>query len=364
VRILHLTEAFTGGVFTSVTRLATGLAKRGHEVHIAYARRPETPPDIGAVVPREIGLHELRLVRAIDPRADIAGLLAVRRLLASLRPDVIHLHSSKAGVLGRVAAWTTGDAARTFYSPRGLAFLQENYSPLARRLFELVERVAALLGGTIVACSASEEALVRNRIRPRLLTLVENAIDVDAVPRRVPRDGDTVCIGAVGRITYQNNPDLFAAIAHELAGPGVHFRWIGGGEDSGRATLESANVEVTGWLPRPEALAAISRLDICLHPTRWEGMPIALIESQVAGLPAVTTDAVGNRDVVRHGETGFVGKGHEDLVKALRSLIADPALRSRMGDRAREVAVERFRLDRMLDDYERVYSTAAARSSP
>jgi hypothetical protein len=113
MRILHVTEAFCGGVFTSLTRLSSGLARRGHAVHLAFARRPETPADVAAYVDPAVVLHELPLVRSISPVADLRGVFAVRRLLNELRPDIVHFHSSKAGVLGRAAAWTTGDLRHT-----------------------------------------------------------------------------------------------------------------------------------------------------------------------------------------------------------------------------------------------------------
>lgn len=92
MRILHVTEAFCGGVFTSLTRLSSGLAARGHDVHLAFARRPETPTDVASYVHASVTLHELPLVRAISPIADLRGVFAVRRLVRRLRPDIVHLH--------------------------------------------------------------------------------------------------------------------------------------------------------------------------------------------------------------------------------------------------------------------------------
>jgi glycosyltransferase involved in cell wall biosynthesis len=362
LRVLELTEAFTGGVFTSLTRLASGLAARGHEVHLAYSRRGETHQDIAAYLHPAVRTHELSLVRSIDPRADLKGFLAVRRLIRELEPDVLHFHSSKAGVLGRIAAFTTGDAARVFYSPRGLAFLQEDASPRARALFRRIEWACARLGGTVVACSASEEALVREHLRPRGLALIENAVDIESVAPRVDRDDGLVRIGIVGRITYARNPPLFAELARRHASSTTRFLWVGGGEERDARMLRDAGVEVSGWQSRPDALAMMSRLDIYLHPSRWEGMPVALIEAQIAGLPAVATDVVGNRDVIREGETGFLRRDASGLSEALGRLIADPALRLRLGARARELATKRFALDRMIDEYERLYATAAMRA--
>ena len=358
MRILHVTEAFCGGVFTSLTRLSSGLARRGHAVHLAFARRPETPADVAAYVDPSVVLHELPLVRSISPVADLRGVFAVRRLLNELRPDIVHFHSSKAGVLGRAAAWITGDLRHAYYSPRGLAFLQEDHSLRARAFYRFVERSAARLGGTVVACSASEYALVKSEIRPVRAELVENAIDVDAVPTRVERNDGRIRICSAGRATYHKNPELFAAMATRLARDGVDFVWIGGGDGDDVRPLEQARVTVTGWLSRPDALRETSELDIYLHPSRWEGMPIALIEAQVCGLPAVANDAVGNRDVVRHGITGFVSHDADDMAGSLARLIDDAALRRAMGDRARSEALQRFRLERLVDDFERLYAAS------
>lgn len=364
MRILELTEAFGGGVFTSLTRLSSGLAARGHEVHLAFARRAETPADVAAHVHRGVRLHELSLVRSIRPRADLGGIFEIHRLLKELRPDVVHLHSSKAGVLGRFAAALSGDRSRLFYSPRGLSFLQEDYPAVARALFERIERIMARVGGTVVACSASERALVRDRVRAPSVAMVENGVDVDEIVPHADRDDGCVRVGIVGRITYARDSVLFGELARRHRSSSVSFHWIGGGDEADRSKLESAGVVVTGWMPRNEALHAMSGLDVYLHPSRWEGMPVALIESQVAGLPGVATDVVGNRDVIRDGETGFIARDAEELSAALARLVADAGLRRTMGRRARELGLERFNLDRMIDCYERLYASAAPRIDP
>ena len=356
MRILELTEAFGGGVFTSLTRLSSGLAARGHDVHLAFARRGETPLDVAAHVGTSVTLHELPLVRPVRPRADLVGLLRIHRLLRQLEPDIVHFHSSKAGVLGRLAAALNGRRAGVFYSPRGLAFLQEDYSERARAVFAAIEWMMARVGGTVVACSASERALVNERIRAPRVALVENAVDVDAVVPRVERQDGRVVVGIAGRITYARNTSLFAELARRHASPSVVFRWIGGGDDPAGDELRAAGVEVTGWMSRADALLQVASLDIYLHPSRWEGMPVALIESQVAGLPAVVTDVVGNRDVIQHRATGFIEADAEGLSRALERLIADRALRLGLGARAREHALARFNLGRMIDDYERLYA--------
>ena len=355
LRILQVSEAFTGGVFASVTGLSNGLAERGHDVHVAFARRAETPADVAAHVHASVKLHELSLVRAIDPVADWKGLLVLRRLIRDLAPDIVHLHSSKAGVLGRIATRLSGRRPRLFYSPRGLSFLQEDHSPRARRLYTRIEWAMARLPGTIVACSESEMQLARLHIRPRRLALVENAVDVDAVPLRRDRGDGRLRVGGVGRITAARNPRLFVLLADDAATANVDFIWIGDGDPDDRALLEQHGVRVTGWLSRTAALAEMSRLDLYLHPSLWEGMPIALIEAQVCGLPAIVTDVVGNRDVIRHGETGFIGRDRAELAAHLSRLLGDAELRRSLGARARTLALARFNVRRMVLEYEQLY---------
>ena len=114
-------------------------------------------------------------------------------------------------------------------------------------------------------------------------------------------------------------------------------------------------MDVTGWMARADALAAMRGLDIYLHPSRWEGMPVALIEAQLCGLPAIATDVVGNRDVVIAGKTGFLCRSAEDMAARLQSLIRDRDLRERMGLEARELAMPRFNLARMVVQTDSLY---------
>jgi len=358
LRILQVTEAFGGGVFTSLTRLSTGLAALGHEVHLAYSRRAETPSDVASHVAPAVRLHEMTLARSVDPLADLRGLVALHRLMSAVNPDIVHLHSSKAGVLGRIVACASGRQRTTFYSPRGLSFLQEDHSPRARRLYQAIEWSSARLGGTIVACSMSERELIEQRIAPRRLALVENAVDVESVAPREPRRDGLLHIGIVGRITYARNPEMFAEMSRRLGHDAVRFRWIGGGDDANEAALKSAGVTITGWMPRANALEAMRGLDIYLHPSRWEGMPVALIEAQLCGLPAVASDVVGNRDVIVDRRTCFLCRSADEMAACLHALIQDPDLRQGMGLQARQRALPRFNLARMVTETESLYRQA------
>ncbi len=120
----------------------------------------------------------------------------------------------------------------------------------------------------------------------------------------------------------------------------------------------------SGWVTRERALELTSQLDIYVQTSRWEGIPIALIEAQVAGIPAVVTDVVGNRDVVLHGVTGFVATNVEDMERYIAQLRDDPVLRARMGEAARKSASERFSMDAIFRQWLSVYELGSDRYRP
>lgn len=359
MKVLQICESFGGGNYSSVSQICNGLAARGHEVHLAFSRRAETPTDFAEHLHPGVALHELCMTRNIAPVTDARALFALLGLLRRIDPQVIHLHSSKAGFLGRVAGFLAGRNRTVFYSPRGLSFLQQDVPEGRRTLFRRLEWAAARLGGCIVACSQGELDQVRTHLAPRAALLVENAVDVAMVlPRRQRGDGK-VRIGTAGRISLARNPKYFAALARRLRCEEVEFVWTGGGDEVDRELLEQSGVRVSGWLPRREALARIAELDVYIQTSLWEGMPIAVIEAQVAGIPAVVTDILGNRDIVVEGVTGFICRDEEEMAAQLQRLIDEPQTRAILGQRARESALTRFSVEHLLDELLAAYTAVA-----
>jgi glycosyltransferase involved in cell wall biosynthesis len=138
----------------------------------------------------------------------------------------------------------------------------------------------------------------------------------------------------------------------------TRFLWIGGNRDDLKDERDSSALTCSGWLTRSRALELVSGLDIYVQTSRWEGMPVALIEAQVAGIPAVVTDVVGNRDVVVHGVTGFVASTHEQMARYLADLRDDRQLREKMGNAARKLAIAKFSMDTIFCAWLNLYETA------
>ena len=152
-KILYIVEAMGGGVFTYIVDLANELVNK-YDMYIAYAVRKQTPKNYKDYFDKRIHLIEVKnFGRAIDPVKDIAALFEVKKIAAKIKPDVIHLHSSKAGAIGRVAF---NGKIPMFYTPHGYSFLMENYKPMKRRMFKMIESVCAKRNCTTISCSVGE----------------------------------------------------------------------------------------------------------------------------------------------------------------------------------------------------------------
>lgn len=158
-----------------------------------------------------------------------------------------------------------------------------------------------------------------------------------------------------GRASFQKNHEAFVRLADMLHGASVEFLWIGGNAAEIPDSAAREAVACSGWVTRERALALTSELDIYVQTSRWEGMPVALIEAQVAGIPAVVTNVVGNRDVVIHGVTGYVASTADEMVEYVTALRDDRQLRERMGDAARKRAIQRFSMSAIFRQWHALY---------
>jgi glycosyltransferase involved in cell wall biosynthesis len=359
VHILHVVESFAAGTFRIVCQMVNRQAADGHRVSLAYSLREETPPDWGSQLDARVATHHLPMQRALSPWADLKSLVALARLVSRLAPDIVHLHSSKAGALGRIVS-VAQPRSRWYFSPHGLSFLQSSTAGRVHPVYLALERLLSHLPASIVACSPSEAALVERYLKRRPL-VVSNGIALDAIrPRDTPAAGRTLTLGTAGRISLARHPDFFARIATRMAGRGLRFVWLGGGEPEAERKLREAGVEVTGWLPHAKLLELLAGLDIYLQPSLWEGLPVAVMEAMATGLPVVATDIVGNRDLVQHGRTGWLATSEDEFVAGIERLAADAALRGSCGNAGREYVRHRHSTHSMMQQLYQVYGVQSA----
>ena len=272
-RVLHVVECYGGGVASALDQYVR--ATPGLEHHLLRRLRDDFAED---------GQHDRFATVAELPRGPLTARRAVRAHVRALAPEVVHAHSSFAGLFVRTTLLRR--RPRVVYTAHGYGFERQDVGPLVRRGFELAERLLALTTDAYAACSAREVDLTRRVAPRRPVVLLPNAADLVVEPRRRP-DPSVPCLVGMGRLGASKDPALFAAVVEEvrrLSGP-VDAVWVGDGPEEWVAPLRAAAVEVTGWLPRREGLAVLAGATAYVSTSAWESGPMALLEAEAHGVP-------------------------------------------------------------------------------
>lgn len=357
-RIVHVSATIACGIYTIICTVAKRQLERGHEVFLVGCTRPD---DAIASwldeLPKGVRFVELSMEREIVPSKDWSDMWALRRTLQDIRPDIIHLHSSKAGAVGRVAALFLG--ARMVYQPNAFAFLRKDVSHAKRMFFGVIETALSLLPGRIVASSASERSAARPYIFLRRIDLVNNSIAVpanvlEAHVRRPARQ--RLKVGTCARVSPQKDPMFFAEVMRQIKGE-MEFVWIGGGGAyrEGQQALNAAGVRVTGVVGREDALKGIADLDIYIQTSAWEGLPLAVLEAMALGIPTVVRNVVGNRDLIQPLAPENVVNTPEEMVTRLRALGADADSRAATGRMLQDHVAAKYSPEAQCRAFERLY---------
>jgi glycosyltransferase involved in cell wall biosynthesis len=316
-------------------------------------------------------VHLEHLRRPISPWRDLRGFAELYRLLRRERPDLLHASSSKAGVIGRLAAVAARVPVRIF-TVHGWAF--SAHSGAASAVYRWAERLAEQATTATICVSQRERAdgLLARTCRAERTVVIPNAVDVDAYPqapleRAVPR------LISVGRLAAPKDwTTLLSAVASLDPQAFVELVIVGDGPDRERVQEELAarsldrRVRLLG--EHDDVPHLLADADVFVLASRSEGLPLSVIEAMAAGLPVVASDVGGLRELVRDGATGtLVPPGDPAaLADALRLLLADRELRRRLGTAGRERAKALFDLPGFRHAHLELYrrELAAAGVSP
>ena len=361
MKVVHVLESTATGTLSIVCMIANRLVRDGHEVHVIYSERDETPRDLHALFHSDVVLQHLQM----KGPSLTSILFGMRRRLVDLKPDVVHLHSSFAGFLGRLSTVFCLPSTAFLYSPHCISFMRSDVGRLKRFLFAALELLACVKFCTYIGCSESECAAIRRHLR-RHAVLIENATDGTVADRiddraRLANSSAVRRVVTVGGIRTQKNPQLFAAVARSFRRNNTEFVWIGDGDLNLKRTRLDAGVSVTGWLPRVAVIDAVARADVYLSTSSWEGMPVSVIEAMSLGTPVVASRCPGNIDVVRNGATGVMYDTASEATALLERVMDDKAFGNAIKSRAQDEARERFSEDRFFGNLALVYASRLER---
>lgn len=346
--VVHVVEATATGTLSMVCASANLLVDAGLQVHVVYSPRPETPVSLKEMFRGSVTLHAMSL----SGLAAAPATLQLRRLLLEIRPDVIHLHSSFAGFVGRVSAFALPFRTRIFYSPHCISMMRQDIT-LRRYGFAMLERVACITDCTYLACSVSEKNEIRKWLGKDAL-LLENAVDFafsEGAPDPLHASTTTVLaltIVTVGGVRAQKDPWLFAEIARgcQHRDLPVEFLWIGDGDAALASELRSAGVTVTGWKPRQQISGQLRSSALYLSTARWEGLPVSVIEAMACGVPVLATRCAGNVDVIDHNRTGLLFDGATEALDLIDRIIRNELALHALAHAAIAEARSRFSIER------------------
>jgi len=386
MRVTHvITRLIVGGAQENTVASVLGLRnKPGLEVDLISG------PTAGPEGSLESNLEKLpgaltltpHLVRPVHPLKDCLALRDLTRLLRQRQPDIVHTHSSKAGVLGRLAARRAGIPiiVHTIHGPSFGPF----QGALANAVFTAAERRAARCTThfVVVANAMRDQFLAAGIGRSEQFTRIFSgfplgrfleARDDPALRQRLGLGLDDFVVGKIARLFKLKGHDDLIAAAPELVrrSPRMKFLLVGGGP--WRERLESMirtldlqkHFVFTGLVPPGEIPNYVGIMDALIHLSSREGIARALPQALAAGRPVVAYDCDGAREVCLENETGFLitPGDRQGLTARLLQLAGDPALRERLGRHGQQLVKKWFPVERMVDDLHALYLRLTSHSS-
>ena len=319
------------------------------------------------------------LARDVSPKADWLAFLELIKCFKRLRPNVVHTHSSKTGILGRLAARIAG-VPNVIHTVHGFAF------PFAKNRFVrwfyfMAEFIGGLLSDTVIVLNVTDYnyALKSLRLPKRKLCLIPNGVNVETfgVTRQMreayrkdvlsTEDENEICIAMVGRLWEQKNPLCLVEAAKRVFEKTllpVKFFFAGDGElkEEVEKKIEEyklkGKITVLGW--RSDIPTLLGSVDIFVLPSLWEGMPLAILEAMASNLAVIVSDIPGNHDLVEHDMNGRLFKcgDSEDLSVQLLKLIEDKNLRMRLAGAARTKVTNAYSLPQRMTKITKLYDVS------
>jgi glycosyltransferase involved in cell wall biosynthesis len=378
-RVVHfITRLIIGGAQEN-TLLTVEDQHRLYEDEVTLISGPGLGPEGTLVERAQAGGLDLRIIpelrRSIHPWRDWRSYRRLLELLREIRPQIVHTHSSKAGILGRLAAAKLGIPA--VHTIHGASF-HYGQNPLAHQSYILAEKFAARHCQRFISvCDAMTDQYVGAGIAPReRFVTIYSGMEVepflnpprprDEVRRELGLGPEHVVITKVARLFHLKGHECVIAAAARVAReqPQVRFVFVGDGILRGQFERQIAEAGLTGkfvftgLVPPQKVPELIQASDVIVHASYWEGLARVLPQALIAGKPVVSYDVDGAREVVIPGETGYLlpPRSIDELSVALCELAADPALRERLGRTGRERFVDQFRHETMTRRIREVYA--------
>ncbi|MGL4875756.1 MAG: glycosyltransferase [Clostridium sp.] len=350
-KIVHVVEAFGGGIFTFLVDLLNNTCDE-YDIVLVCSIRSETPKEYKRYFNKKIKIIEVESgVRGIKLTNDIKSFIKIKGIINEERPNIIHLHSSKFGFIGRMIC--NKKSYKVLYNPHGFSFLKEDEGNIKKNIYKGLEYIAAKKCGEIIGCSKGEyyaACTISSKVH-----LINNGIDINKLPniksRKINLGKIKIC--TVGRISYQKNPKMFNEIAKNF--PEIEFTWIGDGEI--REVIDSKNIKITGWLDKREVIEILNESDVFILTSLWEGLPIALLEAMYYKKICIVSNCIGNRDVIVDKVNGFVAEELNEFLSVINCIVDRKINIEQIIKKSHLDILEKYNFKIVLENYKKIYDS-------
>jgi glycosyltransferase involved in cell wall biosynthesis len=295
--------------------------------------------------------------RKISPFNDFRAWLELRKIIKEINPAIVHTHTFKAGLIGRLI----GGKHKRVHTFHGHLFDDQSFSSLEKYIITNAEKFLANRTDLLISVGKKVGLELRAEgigVEKEWLSIAPGvkalpAIDKIQARKSLGLSTEGVLFGWMARMAEVKNPFLLLEIARQLSQ--VSFVMAGGGNLIEEIKIKAPkNVAVIGWA---DAATLWSAVDCAISTSDNEGMPVALIEAQLAGVPVIATDVGSNAEVIEDGVTGMVtSKSPQELIEAIEKLLNGHNLIQKMGDAGRERAKAEFSLEKMINTYINAYA--------
>jgi glycosyltransferase involved in cell wall biosynthesis len=371
IKVVHVvTRMNTGGVAVLISELVAGMDPKIFEVHLISGSCSVDEEDY--LEARGLDLRQISIPamqRSLKPIQDLRALVQIANALRRLKPDIVHTHTSKAGLLGRIAARLAAPRAIVIHTFHG-HLLHGYFSKPATQLITYSERALASISDILISMGNEVKTNLLNAkigkmqqfqvAFPGVREKEVNFKNHQAVEFR-DSHSNNVIFTFVGRLSPIKRCDRIIETAIQLkdALPAPHFLIIGDGELRESLEARGRNLPITflGWESHAEDWLAISDAGLLLSDN--EAVPLAMIEAGLAGLPVIATNVGSMGDVVENEINGFLVEPKiDEIASRVVEISKSPELRKILGDRGKERARQKFSVEGLIKRHQEIYSQA------
>jgi glycosyltransferase involved in cell wall biosynthesis len=350
VKIIHVTESLGGGVLNSLIGLIGNQVSDGYPTEIHYVERFDTP-----------SIDELKNLfgqQTIIMTYGKSNLINIVKLFKKIKIStnemcIIHLHSSKAGLVGRLML--RKHLSKTLYSPHAFAFTRRDIPGAMRTIYRMLEYFSDQVSNYKTLGVSKHESLLASNLNFRNVETLYNYISDPVLEFGLtlsPCDRRIFDVCNLARISPQKNPARFSRIFRVMQGPGKWI-WIGAGESN--YIENNFDIEVTEWKSRSDSMKYLNNSKIFLSTSDWEGLSVSLIEAQMMGLPAIAWDIPSNREIIQNGESGYLCSTENEMALRIQEILNDTQLWKYLSKNARSNAILNFERSHNLHAWKIAY---------